>query len=81
MDIFTTPVLRRVVAQLKEPSTHLLDMYFPLVQTEDTEEIYFDVDTSKPRITPFVSPLRPGVVIDSPDYTVIGAAPADLLGT
>jgi len=68
MDIYTTTLLRQIVAQLKEPSTHLLDMYLPLVQTGDTEEIQFDVDTSKPRITPFVSPLRPGVVLDSPGY-------------
>lgn len=63
MDIYTTAVLARVVENLPPPSTFLLDTFFPMTQTSDTEEIFFDVDQSKPRITPFVHPTVAGKVV------------------
>ena len=65
MDIFSTQVLSKVVEQLRTPPSFLLDTFFPNVQTSDNEEILFDVTDSKPRISPFVSPLLPGKVVDS----------------
>ena len=65
MDIFSTHVLSKVVENLPTPSSFLLDTFFPNVQTSEKEEIYFDVTDSKPRITPFVSPLLPGKVVDN----------------
>ena len=63
MDIYTTQVLNRVVEQKPAPSSFLLDRFFPGVQTGDSEEIWFDIDKSKPRITPFVHPFVAGKVI------------------
>jgi len=54
MDIFDTAVLNRVVQDITRPSSFLLDAFFPQIQTEESEEIHFDVDDSKPRIAPFV---------------------------
>jgi len=62
MDIFDTAVLNRVVQDLTRPSSFLLDTFFPQIQTEESEEIHFDTDDSKPRIAPFVSPLVAGKV-------------------
>jgi hypothetical protein len=63
MDIFSTSVLNRVVRSLAQPSSFLLDLAFRDVQTSDTQDIHFDVEKDKPRITPFVSPLREGKVV------------------
>jgi len=62
-DLFSTNVLNGVVASLLQPPTFLLDRYFPNVQTEDTEEIHFDVMDKTRRLAPFVSPLVEGKVV------------------
>ncbi len=76
MDIFSTQILTKVVENLPTPSSFLLDTFFPNVQTSDKEEIFFDVTDSKPRITPFVSPLLPGKVVDSGGYSTKSFKPA-----
>lgn len=65
MDIFTTGVLVRVVRELPQPAPFILNSFFREEQTEASEEIHFDVDTSKPRLAPFVSPLLPGKIVES----------------
>lgn len=76
MDIFSTQVLSKVVERLHTPPSFLLDTFFPNVQTSDKEEIFFDVTDSKPRISPFVSPLLPGKVVDSGGYQTKSFKPA-----
>ncbi len=76
MDIFTTTVLNRVVSHLPQPSSFLLDFFFPDVQTEDNEEIHFDIDKSKPRLAPFVSPLVGGKVVVDDGYETKSFRPA-----
>lgn len=76
MDIFSTHVLSKVVERLHTPSSFLLDTFFPNVQTSDKEEIFFDVTDSKPRISPFVSPLLPGKVVDGGGYQTKSFKPA-----
>ena len=76
MDIFSTQVLSKVVERLHTPPSFLLDTFFPNVQTSDKEEIFFDVTDSKPRISPFVSPLFPGKVVDGTGYQTKSFKPA-----
>lgn len=76
MDIFSTHVLAKVVENLPTPTSFLLDTFFPSIQTSDKEEIYFDVTDSKPRITPFVSPLMPGKIVDNKGYSTKSFKPA-----
>lgn len=76
MDIFSTQVLAKVVERLHTPPSFLLDTFFPNVQTSDKEEIFFDVTDSKPRISPFVSPLLPGKVVDGSGYQTKSFKPA-----
>lgn len=76
MDIYSTQVLAKVVERLHTPPSFLLDTFFPNVQTSDKEEIFFDVTDSKPRISPFVSPLLPGKVVDSGGYQTQSFKPA-----
>ena len=60
IDIFSTQVMNRTIEYLDQPASFLLDTFFGSVQTADTEEIFFDIDKSKPRLAPFVSPLVAG---------------------
>lgn len=78
MDLFSTSVLARVVESLDEPASFLLDAFFPMVQTDPLgrEEIYFDIDESKPRLTPFCSPLIAGRVVEDQGYSTKSFKPA-----
>ncbi len=76
MDIFTTGVLTRVVAQLPLPAPFILNSFFTAVQTETSEEIHFDVDKGKRRLTPFVSPIVAGKVVASRGFTTNTFKPA-----
>lgn len=76
MDVFSTGVLTGVVQNLDRPRSFLLDLFFPFEQTETSEEIHFDVEGSNRRITPFVSPLRAGRVVDDEGFTTKTFKPA-----
>lgn len=74
--IYDTTALNRVVEQRHGPGSFLLDAGFQEVQTHETEEVHFDVDTSKPRITPFVHPLVEGQIVESSGFTAKSFKPA-----
>jgi hypothetical protein len=74
--LYSTGALRRVVQNLDEPRLFLLSSFFTLIQEETSEEIHFDVDLSKPRLTPFVSPKRPGRVVEQTGYRTDTFKPA-----
>jgi len=76
VDIFSTQVLNKTVEYLDRPTSFLLDTFFGQVQTADTEEIFFDIDKSKPRLTPFVSPLVAGKVVADSGYETKSFKPA-----
>lgn len=76
MNIFDTATLTRTVESLDRPASFLLDTLFPNEQTSDSERIYFDVSTSKNRITPFVAPHVAGKVVNELGFTTKDFAPA-----
>jgi hypothetical protein len=78
MDLYNTAFLNRVVDEISPSPTVFLDLFFPEVLTHDTEEVYFDKVTDKPRLTPFVHPLHEGKVIDGPGYITKSVKPAYL---
>ena len=67
-DLWSTDTLNRVVASLLGESQFLIDRYFGTVQSETTEEIHFDVMDGKRRISPFVSPLVEGQIVETLGY-------------
>lgn len=75
-DLFSTNVLTGVVNSLVATPSHLLDTYFPLVQTEISEEIHFDLIDKTRRLAPFVSPVVAGRVVDAQGYTTKTFKPA-----
>lgn len=76
MDMFSTAVLTGVINQLVPAASHLLDAYFPLIQTETSEEIHFDLVKGGRKIAPFVSPSVPGKVIANRGYETKTFKPA-----
>ena len=75
-DIFSTFVLNKTLEYLERPSSFLLDTFFGSMQTEESEEIHFDIDQSKPRLAPFVSPLVAGKIVDDKGFTTKSFKPA-----
>jgi hypothetical protein len=77
--IFDTAVLNRVVETYVQPIDFFLSNFFGGTQVSDVEEIYFDVvtDTHR-RITPVVSPLVQGKVVEGMGYSTKSFAPAYL---
>jgi hypothetical protein len=67
-----------VVASLIEPPSFFLDRFFNRIQTETGEEIHFDVISKTRRLTPFVSPLVEGKIVESQGFTTNTFKPAYL---
>lgn len=61
--LYDVGTLTKVVADRRTPPSFLLDLCFNEIQESEDEFIHFDVDDSKPRITPYVSPLIAGKVV------------------
>lgn len=76
MDIFTTGVLRRVVRALPAPAPFILNSFFTQEQFDTSEEIHFDVESDKRRISPFVAPIKAGQVVESLGYSTNTFKPA-----
>ena len=65
IDSFTTTVLNGVVRSLQTSPRFLADTFFPTEQREESEEIHFDIEATKFRLSPFVSPLVEGQIVES----------------
>lgn len=66
--IFDTNELIQVVPNLKRAQKFLLDKFFPNMIMSDTEFVSIDVDIGKRRMSPFVSPLVEGKMVESRRY-------------
>lgn len=78
MNLFSTNVLTAAINSLVATPSHLLDLYFPYVQTESTEEIHFDLVDKTRRLAPFVSPVLAGKVVDAQGFSTKTFKPAYL---
>ncbi|BDD90872.1 minor capsid protein E [Pandoraea sp. NE5] len=74
--IFDTNVLIQMVPNLKKSQKFLLDKLFPNVVTSDTEFVSIDVDVGKRRMSPFVSPLVEGKLVEQRRYQTNEFKPA-----
>ncbi len=62
--IYDTNTLIQVVPNLKRAQSFLLDRFFPNVYMADSEYVSIDVDVGKRRMSPFVSPLVEGKLVE-----------------
>jgi hypothetical protein len=74
--LYDTDTLLKVVADLRTPPSFLLDLAFRETQESTDEFIHFDIDESKPRITPYVSPLVAGKVVTNEGFVTKTFKPA-----
>ncbi|MES2034995.1 MAG: major capsid protein [Pseudomonadota bacterium] len=61
---FDTATLVGVVPNLKTSQNWMLDRYFTGLVESDSEEVVIDVDVGKRRMSPFVSPLVEGKLVE-----------------
>ena len=78
LDLYSPAVLNRVVQDLKnaQRAPFLLDRYFGETVVSKDEKIFFDVLVGKPRLSPFVSPLSEGQIVESLGYKTNSFSPA-----
>lgn len=62
--VYDTNILVQVVPNLKRAQKFLLDTFFPNQVLSDTEYVSIDVDVGKRRMSPFVSPLVEGKLVE-----------------
>jgi hypothetical protein len=62
--IYDTNVLVQVVPNLKTAQKWLLDRFFPNIVESDSEYVSIDIDVGKRRMSPFVSPLVEGKLVE-----------------
>lgn len=75
MDLYSTHTLNGLVDRIR-PVPNFWLSFFPEVIEHTTEEVYFDKAEDKPRIAPFVHPLREGKLIESLGYSTDSVRPA-----
>ncbi|MGI4764563.1 MAG: major capsid protein [Janthinobacterium lividum] len=73
---YTTAKLVQVVPNLKVSQNFLLDKFFPNVIEYDTEEVAIDIDIGLRRMSPFVSPLVEGKLVEQRRYVTNKFKPA-----
>lgn len=77
VDVFSVGALNKLLRTLKMPGSHIMDTYFPMIQREpNSEEIHFEKWNDKARITPLVSPLVEGKVVNDIGSQVESFRPA-----
>jgi hypothetical protein len=74
--MYDTNALIQVVPNLKLAQQFLLDRFFGTVVMSDTEYVSIDVDVGKRRMSPFVSPLVEGKLVEQRRYQTNQFKPA-----
>lgn len=75
-DIYSTEELIGAYGVVESPKRFLLELFFPYVQTFDTEKVAFDKVERARRLAPFVSPNVAGRAIRQQGYQTKDFAPA-----
>lgn len=73
---FSTTDLIQVVPTLKRSQKFLLDTFFPNIKMSDTEYVAIDIDIGLRRMSPFVSPLVQGKLVQQRSYQTNTYKPA-----
>lgn len=68
IDVYSTQVLNKVVDNMPDKTTFLVDMFFPETIVSDDETIMFDTTNGRKLIAPFVSPLAEGRIVADLGY-------------
>lgn len=75
MDLYSTSTLNGIVGRMR-PLPQFFLSFFPEAIYHETESVYFDKAEDKPRLAPFVHPLREGKLVESAGFTTDNVRPA-----
>lgn len=75
-DTYSTDFVMGVLEDLTVPRLGLLDRFFPMIQTEESEEIHFDKLDGAKKLAPFVSPVVQGKIVQEKGFTTNTFKPA-----
>lgn len=73
---YSTDFVMGVLENLTIPKSALLDAFFPTIQTEESEEIHFDVISGAKKLAPFVAPVVAGKIVQEMGFTTKTFKPA-----
>ncbi len=76
MEIYSTNAMLATVRTLLRPKTFLLDNWFKTIQTEEAEEVHFDVEIGNRKVAPFVGPETKAKTIERDGYRTDTFKPA-----
>lgn len=76
LNFYSTNALRETARNLIVPPTFLLTSFFGTVQEETTEDIHFDVEVGKRRVSPFVHPTSVSRKVDDAGFQTNTFRPA-----
>jgi len=68
LDLFETRKMLAALEQRKPPRSFLLDTFFSVSETFDTEHVDIDIWKGKRRLAPFVSPKKEGKIVENLGY-------------
>lgn len=75
-DLYSTDALLATVEDLTVPGSAMLDAFFGVQETHDTEEIHFDRKDGAKKLAPFVSPLVAGKIMQERGFSTSSFRPA-----
>lgn len=76
INIYSTNAMLGVLASLVRPRLGILDMWFNTEQTEESEDIHFDIEVRKRKIAPFVAPTSQGKIVEREGFETATFRPA-----
>lgn len=76
MDMYSTAAIAEVIRTIQRPKRFLFDLFFRNQVESDQEEIAFDIEIQKRRVTPFVAAHVPGKLVEDLGYEAKTFKPA-----
>ncbi len=76
IDIYSTNAMLETSTSLIVPKLGILDMWFLQEQTEESEEIHFDIEIKRRKVAAFVAPTSQGQIIENDGFDTATFRPA-----
>ena len=75
-NIYDSHAMTGAIPSLIVPKLGILDTFFNIEQTEESEEIHFDIEVKKRKIAPFVAPTSQGKIVEQEGFETATFKPA-----
>ena len=78
IDIYSSIYLSKVIRRMRPNPSFFFDSYFNQEVLHESHEVAIDIMEDKPRMTPYVHPMKEGKIVESLGYRTKSVAPAYL---